>query len=230
MRPVLLLVAGMMNDASVWDGVVAELHDHADVRIALPVQASIAEMAAAAWTQLDGVPATTPVVLAGFSLGGYVAIEMLVRPRRALQAAALICTSARPESPEAAAMRAKTIAAMQRDHDRMVDAAVPWNTHEAPPALAARIGAMMRGVGAETAIRQSRAVMGRADHRAALARLDLPLVVLAARQDRVVPPERARELAELVPAAQFEIVDGAGHMLPCEQPHAVARALRRLLR
>ena len=87
----------------------------------------------------------------------------------------------------------------------------------------------MRGVGAGTAIRQMRAVMARSDHRAALAGLRLPVVVLGAREDRVVGPEPAQELAALVPGARLEIVDGAGHMLPCEQPQAVARALRGLL-
>ncbi|QJW85601.1 alpha/beta fold hydrolase [Ramlibacter terrae] len=229
MKPVLLLVTGMLNDASVWEDVAAELRPSADVRIATPVQESISAMAGAAWTLVDGVPADVPLVVAGFSLGGYVAIEMLSAPRRPLRAAALVSTSARPESPEGAATREKTIAAMGRDFPRVVDGVVQFGTDAPTPELAARLRTMMLGVGAETAIRQHRAIMARADHRAALAALDLPVTVLVGHADRITPPELSREIAALVPGAQLEVIAGAGHMLPAEQPHAVATALRRVL-
>ena len=89
----------------------------------------------------------------------------------------------------------------------------------------------MLGVGAETAIRQNRAIAARSDHRSALAALQLPrpLAVLCGAQDRITPPELSQETAALVPGAVLEIVDGAGHMLPCERPDAVARVLRGLL-
>lgn len=229
MKPVLLLVAGMLNDASLWNEVGAALASRADVRIALPVQDSVPAMAAAAWAQLDDVPAATPVVLAGFSLGGYVAIEMLAHPRRPVQAAALIATSARTESPEGAAGREKTMAAMRKDFARAVDGTVAWTTHAPGPELVARLSAMMRGVGADTAIRQTRAVMARNDHRAALAALALPVAVACGSEDRVTPPAIAQELAALVPGATFERVEGSGHMLPVEQPAAVIRVLNGLL-
>src|SRR5690606_34676296 len=95
-KPVLLLVPGMLNDASVWDEVAAPLQPLAVVRVATPEQASIAAMAQAAWARLDGVPRDRPVVLAGFSLGGYVVIEMRARRARPVHAAALLSTSARP--------------------------------------------------------------------------------------------------------------------------------------
>lgn len=229
MKPVLLLIPGMLNDASVWEDAAADLRPLVDVRIAAPVQETIPLMAAAAWALLADVPADAPLVVAGFSLGGYVAIEMLAHPARQVQAAALLSTSARPESPEGAALREKSMAAMRKDFARVVDGVVQFGTHQPPPELAARLRAMMLGVGAETAVCQTRAIMGRGDHRAALAQLTLPVAVLCGQQDRITPPELARELAALVPGAQLELVDGAGHMLPCEQPHAVARALRALL-
>ena len=90
MKPVLLLIPGMLNDASVWDDVLPCLPGDWTVRIAnVQTQESIAEMARDAWQQLDDVPLSTPVMVTGFSLGGYVAIEMLARPQRPLSAAAL---------------------------------------------------------------------------------------------------------------------------------------------
>src|SRR5690606_6240807 len=150
---VLLLIPGMLNDAELWRDVAATLAPVAELRMASPVQASIPAMAQAAWAQLADVPAHRPVVLAGFSLGGYVAMEMLAHPARALQAAALLSTSARPEAPEGAAQRDRTIAAMQRDFARVVEGLVQWNTHAPAPAQVARLQAMMLRLGAELAIR-----------------------------------------------------------------------------
>jgi pimeloyl-ACP methyl ester carboxylesterase len=229
MKPVLLLVAGMLNDAGVWAPASEAMQARADVRIALPVQDSIPAMAAAAWALLDEVPRATPVVVAGFSLGGYVAIEMLARPRRPLHAAALISTSGRPETPEGAGVREKTMAAMRKDFGRTVDGIVDWSTHAAGPELVARLTTMMRGVGVDTAIRQTRAIMMRSDHRAALAALTLPVAVACGREDRVTPPALAHELAATVPGATLDLVDASGHMLPVEQPMAVARVLHGLL-
>ncbi len=229
--PVLLLIPGMLNDASVWRDVLPALGGAAQVRVAVPLQASIPAMAQAAWAQLADVPADARVVLAGFSLGGYVAIEMLARPQRRIDAAALLSTSPRPESAEGAALRERTIAAMQKNFDKVVDGIVGFSTHNADAGLTERLRQMMRGVGAPTASAQNRAIAARSDHRAALAQLQLPrpLAVLCGAQDRITPPELSQETAALVPGAVLEIVDGAGHMLPCERPDAVARVLRGLL-
>ena len=116
--PVLLLIPGMLNDARLWAEVASDLRARADVRIAdVSTQARIADMADDAWALLADVPAEVPCVLAGFSLGGYVAIEMLARPRRTWRAAALLSTSCLPESPEGVAGREKAIAAFTQDFE-----------------------------------------------------------------------------------------------------------------
>lgn len=232
-KPVLLLIPGMLNDATLWDEVAARLGPQADVRIASPTQASIAEMAQSAWGLLADLPPRQPVVLAGFSLGGYVAIEMLANPgepERDLRAAALISTSVRPETLEGCAVREKTIHAMQRDFAKMVDGIVEWNTHEPSPEQVTRIAGMMHRVGVEVAVRQLRAIAGRADHRSALSKLALPVAVLCGRHDRTTPPALSEEIAALLPHTHCcEIVEGASHMLPLERPQAVAAVLRDLL-
>ncbi len=229
--PTVLLIPGMLNDETVWLGVAAALGDAAQVRIAMPVQASITAMAQAAWAQLADLPLGAPVVVAGFSLGGYVAIDMLARPQRPLHAAALLSTSSRPESAEGAAVRERSITAMQQNFEKVVDGVVSFGTHNANAVLADRLRRMMVGVGAETAIAQQRAIAARSDHRSALAALTLPrpLAVMCGAQDRITPPELARETAALIPDARLEIVDGSGHMLPCERPDAVLRTLLGLL-
>ncbi|HSW17554.1 MAG TPA: alpha/beta fold hydrolase, partial [Ramlibacter sp.] len=162
MKTTLLLIPGIFNDASLWDEVAPALAPLADVRrLDLLTQDSIPAMAEAAWEQLADLPPAAPVALVGFSMGGYVALEMLARPARPLRAAALVSTSARTESPEAAATREKTIAALPRHFERVVDGILQFGTHEATPQLLQELKPMMLRVGADIAVRQNRATMAR---------------------------------------------------------------------
>lgn len=230
MRPVLLLLPGMLNDESVWDDTVAALGDVVEARrMATLSQETIPASAAQAWKRLADVPDGIPVLAAGFSMGGYVLLEMLARPVRPLAGVALVSTSGRAETAEGTANREKAIAAMQADFPRVVEGILKWSTHEPSLELLERLRAMKLRVGAATAIRQSRAIMGRADHREELARLTLPVTVLCGRQDRITPPALSEELAALFPASRLRLVDGAGHMLPAEQPRAVAAELQALV-
>ena len=230
MKPLLLLLPGTLCDARVWDAVVAPLHALAEVRCAdTRGAASVAELADTAWHLLADVAPTRPLLLAGFSLGGFVAIEMLARPRRAVRGAAMLSTTACPDSAEAALRRARGIAALATDFERSVERLLDYVLHAPDPSLRARVHAMMREVGAAAAIRQNRAAAGRPDRRAALRGLALPVTVLCGAHDRITPPAGSEELAALIPHARLTLVPEAGHMLPCEQPDAVGAALRDLL-
>ena len=230
MKPVLLLIPGMLNDASVWDDVLPCLPGDWTVRIAnVQTQESIAEMARDAWQQLDDVPLSTPVMVTGFSLGGYVAIEMLAHPQRPLSAAALLSTSPLPESDDSRTVRERTMSAMQANFPKVVDGIVKFGTHEASEAVQERLRQMLLSVGCETALRQTRAIMGRADHREALSRLSLPVALMCGEHDRVTPPQLTQQLAQCIPHAQTCIVPQSGHMLPVQQAPAVAKVLTSLI-
>lgn len=233
MKPVLILVPGFLNDSRVWADVADRLGGDADVRIAdVGRQSSMAAMAGDAWALAAAVPAATPVVVCGFSMGGYVAIEMAVKPVRQLGALALIDTSSRPEAAENIPVREKTVAALQKDIARTVEGLLALNLHPESlqdAALVERVRRMMIGVGAATAARQVQAIVGRADHRALLALLELPALVLCAHDDKVLPPALSRETAALLRNSTLTLIDGAGHLTPVERPDAVAAAVRELL-
>lgn len=233
MKPVLLLLPGMLNDARVWDGVAAALGDAAEIRIPdFTTQETLADMAHDAWALVADLPADRPLVLAGFSMGGYVAMDMLAHPARPVQGLALLDTNGRPESPDGAAQREKTIAAIERKFPAVVDGIVSFGTHadsQGNTHLLESLRQMMLDVGGPVAIRQNRAIAARADHRAVLASLRLPVRVICGRADRVTPPELAQELAEAIPGAELVWIEQAGHMAPMERPANVADAIKPLL-
>lgn len=230
MKPVLLLIPGMLNDGRVWSDIASQLAGDADIRIAeVSSQDSIARMRDDAWALLSDVPQDAPLVVAGFSMGGYVALDMLAHPARRVQGLLFMSTSAQPETEQTRVVREKTLAAMAGDFGRFVTGVQSFNTYSTDPELGAQLRQMMLELGAETGRRQVQAIMGRADHRALLADLPMPVRILVGRQDRVTPPALSEALAQHIPHAQLEIIDDSGHMLPREKPQAVARVLRDLI-
>ena len=230
MKPVLLLIPGMLNDGRVWAEIATLLAGEADIRIAeVSRQDSIARMRVDAWAQLADVPDSVPAVVAGFSMGGYVALDMLAHPVRLIQGLLFMSTSAMPETEQSRVVREKTLAAMAADFPRFVTGVQAFNTYSTDPVLGAQLRQMMLDIGAETGRRQVQAIMGRQDHRALLENLPMPVRVLVGRHDRVTPPPLSEALAQQIAQAQLEIIDDAGHMLPREKPEAVARVLRELI-
>lgn len=239
--PTLLLIPGMLNTPAVFDRVRAELHALpwaggaeprcrvADVR----EPPSIAAMAESAWATVAAeVPAEARLVVAGYSMGGYVALQMLAMATRPVHGLGLLATSARADTPEGAALRERAVAAIERDFERYVGTLSSLLLTPAAlqdRALLAAVRADMQAVGAATAVRQQRAAAARADRRDFVRGLALPVHVLGAADDKVTPPALSRELAELVPGAELELVEGCGHLLPFEQPARVAAGLQRLL-
>jgi pimeloyl-ACP methyl ester carboxylesterase len=69
----------------------------------------------------------------------------------------------------------------------------------------------------------------RPDRRGDLAKISVPTMVLVGEEDVITPPAVARSLAEAIPGARLELIPGAGHMAPYENPAAANAAIRRFL-
>ena len=230
MKPVLLLIPGMLNTPVVWAKVVPLLQDVADVRILnVQTQTSIGEMADDALAMVADMPDEQPLVVCGFSMGGFVAIELIAARANKIRAVCLLDTSGRPESPESAVQREKTIAAIERDFDKVASGVARFATcakTQTNTALMSEMFDLLQAVGQATAIAQNRAIMGRGDHRDALAKLNLPVLVVCGKDDQVTPPALSEELAALIPGAQLKWIEDAGHMVPMEQPAVLAGYLK----
>jgi len=240
MTPVLLLIPGMFNTRAIWDPVVAALHAAGggggaapDIRVAdVLTQDSIAAMAADAWERVATLPAGTPLVVCGFSMGGYVALELLATHRGQIHGLAMVDSAAGVETAQTTVVRQKTIAALERNFERTVEGIIPFSLHPAhatDTVLVEGMRRMMHAVGAQAAIRQTRAIMARRDHRALLAQLRIPALIVCGREDKVTPPAASEELHQLLPGAAMEWIDQAGHQTPLEQAPVVAAHLQALM-
>lgn len=237
MKPVLLLIPGMFNTTAIWDRVVDALNTHPDapdIRIAdVLSQESISAMADDAWRLVADLPPGVPLVVCGFSMGGYVALGLLAAHPGRMQALAMVDSSAAVETSESTVLREKTIAALGRNFERTVEGIITFSLHPdslQDMALVDGMRSMMLAVGAAAAIRQTRAIIGRSDHRPLLATLRLPALIVCGREDKVTPPAASEELQRLLPHARMEWLDKAGHQTPLEQAPAVARHLMALVR
>lgn len=166
-------------------------------------------------------------------MGGYVALQMLADAPRPVAALALVDTSCRPEAAENIPVREATIAALQQDVDAETLAILRSGVHADNASnfpLMAQCQRIMRDVGADAAVRQLRAIIARADHRALLGTLSIPTLVICGRTDRVTPLVLSQEAAALIPGAMLAVIEGgAGHWAPMEQPEEVAMHLGRWL-
>lgn len=166
--------------------------------------------------------------LAGLSMGGYLALEIMRQAPERVSRLALCDTSARADTPEQTAGREAAIdAAGKYDFAALARASLgQLVAADAPDRVRDAVVAMSVRVGVETYVRQQRAIMRRPDSRPMLAGIAIPTLVMVGEHDALTPPTLAREIADAVPGAMLRIVPGAGHLPPMEQPARTTELLR----
>lgn len=168
--------------------------------------------------------------LAGFSMGGYIAFEMLRQAPDRVARLALIDSSARPDTAEqsenrrrgmALAKAGKFQAVLDQQFGQVVDP-----SHAQDAGLRERYMTMARECGPELYMRHQQAIIGRVDSRSDLRAIAMPVLVVVGEADKLTPPDTAREMADAISGARLVSIAAAGHLTPMEQPDAVNAALR----
>ncbi|HEX7969884.1 MAG TPA: alpha/beta fold hydrolase [Stellaceae bacterium] len=225
----LVLLPGLLCDAALWQPQMAALAD-------------IAEAAVADLARDDSLPAMARRVLgmapprfalAGLSMGGYLAQEIMRQAPERVTRLALLDTSARTDTPEQAARRRGFIELAQKGEFKgITPRMLPVYLHPdhlGDAALTGAVIAMAERIGKDGYLRQQKAIMGRPDGREDLKRITVPTLVLCGRQDQATPYELNAEIASLIPGATFVAIEHCGHISTLEKPAEVTAAMRRWL-
>jgi pimeloyl-ACP methyl ester carboxylesterase len=167
--------------------------------------------------------------LAGLSMGGYIALEIVRQAAERVERLALLDTGSRADTPEATAKRHANIALAQSGRfEEVIGPQFPLYVHPAranDATLKADYLAMCHDVGAEAYVRQQKAIMNRVDSRPLLASIRVPTLVLVGEEDAATPPALSDEMAAAIPGARLAKIAACGHLSTMEQPQAVTQEL-----
>lgn len=227
----LVLVPGLMCDITVWRHQVDSLGAGRDVLVADHAMSdTLGTMAERILER-----AAPRFALAGHSMGGRVALEIMVRaPERVSRLALLdtgyegLAAGERGEQEKAGRYRLLDIAR----REGMLAMAREWSRGMVHPArlgdaaLMDAIHAMIVRAGVDRFEAQIRALLGRPDRTGLLASLRLPTLVLCGREDSWSPLARHEAMAGSIAGSHLVAVPECGHMSTMERPEAVTAALR----
>lgn len=228
-RPTLVLLPGLLNTRRVFEQQIESLSDIADCVV--PELWHHETMGAMAEATLAMAPPTFALV--GFSMGGYVAFEILRRAAARVQRLALMDTQAAPDSAESTKRRRALLdqTKIGRFHgvQRTLLPQLLHRRHINDATISQPIFDMAQEVGADGFVREQLAIIDRADSRHMLVDIDIPTVVIVGRQDQVTPLPRSEEMAADIADSRLVVLEECGHMSPLERPAEVTEALRRWL-
>ena len=167
--------------------------------------------------------------LAGLSMGGYLALEVMRQAPDRVARLALLDTNARGDTPEISERRRRQIELAQNGRlGEIVDQQLPLFVHRdrrGDTSLIEIVRVMAEETGAEAFMRQQRALMRRSDLRPHLAAIRCSTLVLVGDGDELTPPTLAKEIAGSITGARLVVVPASGHLSTLEQPVAVNTAL-----
>ena len=246
-EPALLLVHGYPFDHTLWERVIPLLNQRGDQRVhvlapdlrgfggkATGSDPPALDLMAADLKELLDRARIDRAVVAGMSMGGYVALAFAERHASRLAGLALISSQPWADSEEARAGRRSMIQKVRREGPHCAaEAAIPKLFARQNASRSDLLAYPARGAeraGVEGIAWALEAMARRPDRTEVLKRMQVPVLVLHGTEDQFIAPERAREAAALAPNGRFVQVEGAGHATPLEAPEAVAEALLDLVR
>jgi pimeloyl-ACP methyl ester carboxylesterase len=226
----ILLVPGLGGSPRIYAPVIPALWRFGPVTVANHIRDD--NMGAIARRILAEAPPR--FALAGHSMGGYIAFEIMRQAPERVAKLALLNTQARPDAPEAIERRTAMIKVIEaggfKAANETLYAVLVHSSRRDDAALKKIVHDMADDIGPEAFVRQVHAVMARADSRPTLAAIKCPTLVLTSDQDSVISNSLSAEIAGGISGAKLVTIPDCGHLSQIEQPRAVANAMVEWLR
>lgn len=230
MQDPLVLLPGMMCDARLFEPQIAAISSGRAVMTAPLTGADTMEGLAAVILAI----APPRFALAGLSMGGILAMEVIRQAPERVSRLALLDTNPLAEVPERAVKREPQVERVRRHGlERVMREEIMPHYLAAgsdPKGILDVCWAMAEACGAEVFASQSHALRDRPDQSDTLRGVTVPTLVLCGAEDALCPLERHQLMHDLIPGSQLAIIEGAGHLPTLEQPDKTNEALNQWLK
>ncbi len=234
-----LLVHGFPLDGTLWQPQLDELAD--EYRVIVPdlrgfgestpgAEVTIEQYADDLCALLDELE-IDQVVLAGLSMGGYIAFAFHRKYPDRVLGLVLVDTRPQADTDQVRANRVATAAKVKERGatplaDEMLNRLLSPATVNNKPDLVRTVHAMMARQPGPGIVAALRAMAGRPDSRSMLGDIAVPTLIVVGADDTITPVADAEAMVDSIPGAELVIIPQAGHLPNLEQPEAFNQALR----
>ncbi len=218
-----VFLTGLLSDKTVWEHQIDALSD-------IATATSLDSRAASPEEMVETIIKKSPPTfyLAGHSMGGWLALEVMKKIPSRVKGLCLLNTSCAIDSPEKARLRKELIKKAENGaFSEIVDAIVEKFVSNIECKESVR--EMFLRVGKDTFIAQEKAMLQRNECCSHLAKISCKTYVVHAANDQNFTLQDHEELVRAIPNSKLVIVENSGHMSPMEQQEAVSQILRRWL-
>ncbi len=194
----------------------------------------IEEMAQEVDRLLDSLKVKEPVIMAGLSMGGYVAFEFLRQFPHQVRGLGLFSTRAGADTEQAREKRLKTAQSI-RDSGlgpfakSILPNLLGKTTLESKPDLVDETKRMILENNSEGIASALLAMADRQDSTELLASIQCPTLIIAGNEDSLIPFSEAETMHRKIPNSQLHIIEKAGHLVNLEQPEEFQKILEEFL-
>ena len=226
----LVLIPGLLHTEQLWKYQIIELSDVANIHVG-NTRAGDESMGAMAERILADSPAKFS--LAGLSMGGYIALEIIKRAPERVNRLALLNTQAQTDNQARADMRQQTVSASRHGKfigaSRMLIKRILSEQSYQNSDLVKIIQDMAQEVGLDLFLAQQTAIINRDDKMDLLPHITVPTLVIMGDEDDIIPSGTNEAMVKCLPNVTFKILENCGHLAPLEQPDATNTLLKQWL-
>lgn len=223
--PPLILLPGLLCDAALWRAPLRHLLPRVPCLVPSLTEHDTIHHLARHVLSL----APPQFQMAGLSMGGDVAMDVMRQAPQRVTKLALLNTSARPDTDDQLERRSGLISLSQQGKfkgvtPRLLPLLIS-PAHQNNRLVTRPIMEMAERTGQAAFERQQKAIMSRIDSRPHLPHITIPTLVIGGADDALTPAPITQEIANLIPESRFELLHNCGHLSPLEQPEKVSELM-----